>query len=361
MKRKYRDLLQNILLLFVTLTIFFAVFEIVMRVIYPDETDRQFIEYDSLLGWKNKANTEGIHKISESTSSVKINSKELRDEEYEYTKDSGTFRILVFGDSFTWGYGVEAEEIYTEVLEDKLGDDFEVINMGVPGYGADQEYLLLKREGIKYAPDLVIFGFDVFTDACDVYNPVRYRYYSKPKFDLLDGKLVLTNVPVPISPKFYQKINRIFSGLRSYIFIRDRILSVTFIRQKLAETLQYSNHSKCDDSVRESEDIRNLVSKLISEADGFMKSNNGELAVVIMPSRWQIYEGASTFQNDFLREFGQEQNIKTIDLLTGFKESAERGADLYYKKDAHWNKEGHELAAELIYEGLINENLVLIK
>jgi len=273
MNKKYRNLFQNLLLMFVTLIVFFTVFEIVIRVAYPDESLSQFMKYDSLLGWKNKANTQGRLKIPEYTSNVKINSKGIRDEEHEYAKGGGIFRILVLGDSMTWGFGVEAEERYTDVLEDMLGNNFETINMGTSGYGTDQEYLLLKEDGIKYNPDLVIFDFDIYTDACDVFNTVRYRYYSKSKFEIVNDELVLTNVPVPKAPTLYLKINKMFSWSRSYVFIRDKILSVKFMKNKLAETLQYRNHSKCDDSVLESEEVMHLVTKILSEANSLVKSN----------------------------------------------------------------------------------------
>lgn len=355
MDEKCRNLLQNILLMFVVLILFFAVFELVMRVVYPDETEGKFLEYDPLLGWRNKANTQGMHRIAESTSNVKINSKGVRDAEYEYSKGSGTFRILVFGDSMTWGYGVEAEERYTNVLENKLDNNVEVINMGVPGYGTDQEYLLLKEEGIKYSPNLVIFDFDIYTDACDVSNTVRYRYYSKPKFNLVGDELILTNVPVPLSPNLYQKVNRLLSGLRSYVFIRDCILSIDFIREVLSGAVQYQSNTKCEGSNQKSEDVMHLITKIISEVNNFIKSNNGKLVVVIIPNKGQVYEEGSTFQNDFLKEFGNKQNIKIIDLSPEFKESTKKGNDLYFKKDLHLNKNGHKLAAEIIYKELIND------
>jgi len=352
MNKKHRNLLKNVLLLFITLIIFFTIFEIIMRVVYPDESLSQFVEYDPLLGWRNKANTQGMLRIPEYVSNVKINSKGIRDEEHEYAKGSGIFRILVFGDSMTWGFGVEAEERYTDVLENMLNNNFEVINMGTCGYGTDQEYLLLNEDGIKYNPDLVIFDFDIYTDACDVFNTVRYRYYSKSKFEIVNDELILTNVPVPRSPKLYLKINRVFSGLRSYVFIRDKILSIKFMKNKLAETLQYRNHSKCDDSVLESEEVMHLVTKILSEVNSLVKSNNGELVVIIIPNKEQVFAEGSTFKNDFLKEFGLEENIKIIDLLPGFKESVNEEGDLYYKQDLHLNKNGHKFAAELIYKEL---------
>ena len=62
--------------------------------------------YDPLLGWRNIPNwkaTTQRHKLT-------INSRGLRGPEHPYEKPRGTFRIMVLGDSFTWGYGVADDE-----------------------------------------------------------------------------------------------------------------------------------------------------------------------------------------------------------------------------------------------------------
>ena len=150
--------------------------------------------YDSLLGWKNipnwRASTRG-RKLS-------INSKGLRGREYDYTKQPGTSRILVLGDSFGWGYGVADEEVLAAVLEQQLqrdGLDWEVLNGGVSGWGTDQEYLFLTSEGFKYAPDIVVLAFLVFNDPANNSSTVQYGLH-KPVF--LNSELELAGVPVPL-------------------------------------------------------------------------------------------------------------------------------------------------------------------
>ena len=64
-------------------------------------------------------------------------------------------RVLVLGDSFTWGFGVEQEQIFTEVIENSR-KDVEVINAGVSGYSPDQELIWLREQGMHFQPDLVL-------------------------------------------------------------------------------------------------------------------------------------------------------------------------------------------------------------
>ncbi|MGB0578792.1 MAG: SGNH/GDSL hydrolase family protein, partial [Limisphaerales bacterium] len=121
-----------------------------------------------------------------------INSKGLRDREYPYEKTPGTKRILVLGDSYTWGYGVGNNERFTDFLEQQL-EECEVLNSGVSGYGTDQEYLWFRSEGVKYQPDLVILAFFVLNDPMNNVSAVQYGL-SKPLF--LDTNLSGLKPPV---------------------------------------------------------------------------------------------------------------------------------------------------------------------
>ncbi len=64
----------------------------------------------------------------------RINSKGLRDNETTYDKPEGVFRIVVIGDSNTFGVGVPIEKHFTRLLEGYFRD-LEVINLGVGGFG----------------------------------------------------------------------------------------------------------------------------------------------------------------------------------------------------------------------------------
>ena len=96
---------------------------------------------------------------------VKINQLGFRDDrEYTLAKGPRTFRILVLGDSVTFGHGSVFERTYPYLLEQQLRDwrpevDWQVWNLGVPGYNTRQEWAYLTDVVAAYVPDLVIVGF----------------------------------------------------------------------------------------------------------------------------------------------------------------------------------------------------------
>jgi len=96
---------------------------------------------------------------------VKINQLGLRDDrEYRLEKSPATFRILVLGDSVTFGHGSVYEHSYPYLLEQRLAAwrrdvDWQVWNAAVPGYNTSQELAHLLEVGPRFAPDLVVVGF----------------------------------------------------------------------------------------------------------------------------------------------------------------------------------------------------------
>lgn len=91
----------------------------------------------------------------------KINSHGLRD--YDFPLDKGkSYRIIILGDSNTFGWGVELENTYPKILETLLRErriNAQVINAGIYGYNTQQEALFLRKEILKLSPDLVIVAF----------------------------------------------------------------------------------------------------------------------------------------------------------------------------------------------------------
>jgi lysophospholipase L1-like esterase len=95
----------------------------------------------------------------------------------------GVPRVLVLGDSFTFGWGVLDEQPYpqrTEKLLRAQGLEVEVINAGIPGYNTEQEAVLLDELMPRYQPDQVVLGY-VVNDAEPQANApqpptITYRY-----------------------------------------------------------------------------------------------------------------------------------------------------------------------------------------
>lgn len=113
---------------------------------------------------------------------VSLNSNGHRDDEMPVRKPAGERRILVLGDSVTFGWGVDQGEDFPARLEallrEKQGGAWQVINSGVNGYNSEQEAIFFSNEGIHYRPDIVLLVY-VGNDVDPVIKPnaVTWRRY----------------------------------------------------------------------------------------------------------------------------------------------------------------------------------------
>ena len=94
---------------------------------------------------------------------IEINSDSYRGKLYSEEKPEGVYRIIVLGDSFTFGSGVNINGTFPYIIEQMLNNgsktEYQVINLGVPGYGLEDNCDRFLRDGVKYNPDLVILTY----------------------------------------------------------------------------------------------------------------------------------------------------------------------------------------------------------
>ena len=136
--------------------------EAVLQWVSP-EPPANWIRPDSTFHHSQRPGIETRFVSSEWDTSVVINSLGLRDDEL-LPKPVGTTRIVVLGDSYTFGYGVEAAEAFPSVLERLVaGRDpaVDVVNAGIPSYSPTLEYLWLRERWEQVAPDIVVLPLDM--------------------------------------------------------------------------------------------------------------------------------------------------------------------------------------------------------
>lgn len=106
----------------------------------------------------------GLRDVPYKTVHVTTNSAGWRDREYSLEKPLGTFRVAVIGDSFTMADGIEIEDVYHSLLEDRLNAQdspwrYEFLNFGVAGYQLPQYVAVIEKRALAYHPDLILVGF----------------------------------------------------------------------------------------------------------------------------------------------------------------------------------------------------------
>jgi len=289
-------------------------------------------EWHPARGWALKPNLRDVPVMGGKL--LNSNSEGVRGRrEHAEEKAPGTTRILVLGDSFTFGEDVGDDETYSHHLE-RLLPGTEVINLGVHGYGHDQMLIYLREAGARYRPDIVILGF--LTGDMER-NVLSFRDYAKPRFVLEDGKLVLRNSPVPppLEMAAREKWRSKFADLLSMIGLRYRWKSGAI-----------------------SEETRQLTLAILDEMKATIEALGARPAYAYLPAYGEIdrTDPGMTGQERFFFSYCRRRGIQSMYLRPYFLEAMKGGTTL--KTQGHWGPVEHRIAAEGIRAYLVDKKLV---
>lgn len=157
-----------------------------------------YFVYDRELGWtvgSNRRSSDGFY--FSSVEGIRSAGPDLRMADW-----SPRYRVALIGDSNAFSYEVPFEDSWGHHLQRVLGDDVQVLNFGVDGYGIDQVYLRYQRDVRPWKPNVVMVGFsghDLWRTMV-VYPLVTFGwpgYLVKPRFTVESGELKLLNLPLP--------------------------------------------------------------------------------------------------------------------------------------------------------------------
>ena len=149
--------------------------EIITRIVFSTRLDYQIemCRYAVLLKHKRPDSPMGHEHIPNKKATlmgvpVEINSYGFRDRERPLLKKANTYRIFVLGDSLTFGWGVPAEQRFSDLLEEMSNQYLEqrhsltrveVINAGIGNFNTVQELALFREKGTAWQPDLIILNY----------------------------------------------------------------------------------------------------------------------------------------------------------------------------------------------------------
>jgi hypothetical protein len=351
--------------------------EVLMIVLDP-YLFKSLFEYDPDMGFRARAH----FPADEGTFTNQFG---FNDRDYPLQAPPGTFRILVVGDSFGWAGGPEGN--YTALLETMFerrdgSHKIDVINTGYPGTHTGEQLVMLKKYALQYNPDLVILGFFAGNDFFDadanrkrlvvngcfvdidrrhehrflgypIITRSRTVYFLKQKYEIHNRNkeaseqtraLVAAGQPAP------------FKNLPENTFLNIQRAKLEFFNTKTSAQRFGPNID--------------YIFQSISEMNDLLKSRNIKFMVAIYPDEMQVSPGqfdtlVSKFAlnrgdynlnlaQDLLGRFLDSKQIPYVDLLARFR-TEEQKQDLYLWRNTHWNKAGNELAAEMLFQYLIQQ------
>lgn len=208
---------------------------------------RQIITYDPNLGHKYISGIYTRMRYGNSGYFIQTDSNGFRNSETNLP--SSETGIVVVGDSYAAGDGVSNQQRFSDVLSKLIG--LPVHNLAVSGYGIDQQLLAYKQFKHVYPHQIVVFcphqddlNRNMVKERIGIdKNTGEKIWIAKPKFNIINGQLKLTNIPVPkehivpeitnakkiedntIYSRAKKKINAFFGKQQSTSFIQSNNLN----------------------------------------------------------------------------------------------------------------------------------------
>lgn len=291
-------------------------------------------QLDSELIYALKKNVNRLKKYNDGFDNfneyVTTNSLGLRDSELK-AKDKFIKRIVILGDSMTFGHSVNNYEAFPNQLGKVFSENsinVDVINAGVKGYGTDQLYKLFKKRLLNLNTDILVLV--IYKN--DKWDNIILPLYTIEKEELrdLDARknwLYIMGTIEKNTPSIIRKTN-IYKFFLSLLESRDLFfLLPDYDTEGLLEWSKQKVYLQI-------KDLKNLGTE-----------NNFELIVLAMP-----FKNGSADEYEWLYRL-PELGVNFIDPSKN-EIWRERRSELFFRKDYHLTRKGSRQLAEMFYEYL---------
>ena len=327
---------------------------------------RQLFAYHPVIGWWFIPNLRATIPHEGKSYLLQTNSLGMRsDREYPLSRPDGRHRIILLGDSYTAGDGVENGARFSDLLE-KSYPNLDVLNFGLPGSGTDQQLLVYETLAKPFEADvyiLAIFVGDLLRIQLDMLpsrepgtGTVWYR--PKPYFTLEGDRLVLHNQPVPnerISEK--EALKRTAQAMEGRSSVRLLTLRASVMPQWMRRISALQRISLALGQPYRGYDSEKSAAWQLMRAiiERFTSQVSKKIVLVIpLPNRYHFAGNlAPTYVTRFKTLQDSVQSRFVPDVLPYFKRlSHEDRKKCYFAADWHYTPLGHRVVAECISDAL---------
>jgi hypothetical protein len=296
----------------------------------------------------------------------RVNNMGLRGADIQIKKSPDHYRVLMLGDSFTMGKGVNDNQTFSVHLEKSLnqrreifnGKTVEVLNAGVDSYAPILSFIQLTKDLEPLEPDMVVLNVDVS-------DLVQETVYRKQAIYGSNGEII----GVPGEARNKQLNERISTWTDRHLYFTRLVFFYSnklfdykeFTVRRLVTQANYeiAKHTLAEDTDKREDQWRNIFDS-IWKMKKYCDDNGIKFILTIYPWGHQVNDkewvpgrdnmiprGATVSDKSVQRyqEFAINNKIQLLNLFPLFR-SYNGNSALYFKYDNHMTSEGHRLMAE---------------
>ena len=279
-------------------------------------------------------------------------------------KDTEKKRILLIGDSFIEGAGYDYEYTIGGLLQNHLGEDYEILNSAVSSYSPSIYYKKVNHflsKGFKFDYALVFLDVsDIFDelfikidDDDNIISPSKKEDINKLKKSFYQfGTFLKTNT---ITFKFFYLVSDQTEVYKNYLKLKykaSKLMKKSFFKTNNEDVMFY-RMTHIDRGYWTFDDEKySHVKKGLKQSEKYLKKlftlfeeNSIESYLIIYPWPTQINFGDEK-HSKYWSKFARNNNIKFFSLYNTFL--AEKNnkrkliLDNFIFGDIHWNKKGNK-------------------
>ncbi|MBN1426379.1 hypothetical protein JXA88_17670 [Candidatus Fermentibacteria bacterium] len=335
--------------------------ELAVRAVSPQAVGRAPAMYaaDSVLIHRLQPMFQGPLRSGEYATSVTINDRGFRGGPWRLDMSR---RVLVLGDSFTFGYGVEESEAYPAVLERLSaheGCPTAVYNAGVPGYGTLQERGIAPGLLAMVRPQIVVLGFTVGSDLSD---NLEQGVRPEAGYEVRDGFLVQKGTPGGTSLPL-----KAWMQERSHLYV---LLQRARIRLAMRGARGVRSTRPCEHflAVAPCGDMAvawDLTATALRDIGDLCHDSGAQLIVLLIPHPVQVdsalwrselaaFEDPQALGRFVVQErimaLCDELGVSCMDPLPAFRG---RASTLFFRLDRHLTADGHAVLANTFFPSIL--------
>jgi hypothetical protein len=278
----------------------------------PPDWDRNWAMHpiDGCPDYEMQPNKRVLHKGAMMTT----NQWGMRDRPYEKKKPAGVYRIAIMGASHSMGTGVEDDQVFDNVVEDRLNSEhastdgrrFELLNFSVGGYGPVQRLADLDRRVLE-------FDFDVLAVEAidDIYWVAK---------DLIDAARAELPVPYP------------------------------YLVQVMREAGFTKNMSEAEGTAKLKPRIDEVVRWVDDQLVARCREHGAVPVLYCIPHTGEIADDVRARRARTM-EIAREAGMVVIDMSDAYG-TTEKKSLWITSWDSHPNAQGHAMLAESFYRGI---------
>jgi hypothetical protein len=361
---KRKRVLYATIVILMSLSLALVATELILRFLQrriqsSEHLDPGLMLYDKRLGWKLTPNWKGRHKHYDFDVSYSTNPYGFRGNFKVGVGPEGSVYAFV-GNSFTFGLGVNDNEVFVHLLNAQENNLNTYLNFSVLGFSTDQELLLIQERVFDFSPDvillLVYLGNDLFDN--ELSFPLQANN-AKPYFKLGEHGLILKNTPVPFETKPKEQMGKdLTKVVLGDEFQRDGFIFRHLNRFQLFRLLKLNVIEAPDLSHQFDERFEHalrLFTAIIDRLRNVCDEKGVKLSLILMPgsSFVQRPDSPSAQFQDYLR--GKilankgKMGVDVIDLAGLLREAYQQNpGKWFYPNEGHLTPEGHRIVADML-------------